>query len=51
MIVILPKGLSLDDALRVAGDPKPEDSPFLRKLAWCVLMTAKGNIVRQARLQ
>lgn len=51
MIAIFPRPLSLVDALRIAGDPRPDDSLSQRKLAWCILMSAKGNIVRQSRLQ
>ncbi|HCO91078.1 MAG TPA: hypothetical protein DIT40_08910 [Alphaproteobacteria bacterium] len=40
-----------DTARAVAGDPRPDHSPALRLIAWSILKTARGQTVRQARLQ
>lgn len=39
------------DALRVVANPEQyAHRPLLRRLAWIVLMTGRGNVVDQARL-
>ena len=39
------------DALSVVSNPKPQHTPNLRLLAWAVLKGARGQTVRQSRLQ
>lgn len=38
---------ALAQALRVVAEPRPEDPPGLRLLAWCVLKSHRGQPVLQ----
>jgi hypothetical protein len=42
--------ISLQDARAIAANPTPDQSPFLRKLAWFSLKAARDQVVIQSRL-
>lgn len=41
---------TLTEALRIVRDPSPDDSLLLRRLAWAALKGARGQGMRQTRL-